>query len=150
MDCRLMQEVKRYESAWRMVLSGTPLQVRFLFASLHNLHLGLNADVFLSYRIIWRSFGPYSTLSFPISSTTLILSRNGTSLPPFSFTPLTNHLRHRPGLTCPRSLPRSPPPNPHNSSPHYTTSSNPSSSAVSKSTWRSPYRRRKSTCSTRH
>lgn len=29
MDCRLMQEVKRYESAWRMVLSGTPLQVRF-------------------------------------------------------------------------------------------------------------------------
>lgn len=28
MDCRLMQEVKRYESAWRMVLSGTPLQVR--------------------------------------------------------------------------------------------------------------------------
>lgn len=30
MDCRLMQEVKRYESAWRMVLSGTPLQVRLL------------------------------------------------------------------------------------------------------------------------
>lgn len=30
MDCKLMREVKKYDSAWRMVLSGTPLQVCFL------------------------------------------------------------------------------------------------------------------------
>ena len=29
MDCKLMQEIKQYESAGRMVLTGTPLQARF-------------------------------------------------------------------------------------------------------------------------
>ena len=30
MDCKLMQEIKQYESAGRMILTGTPLHVSFL------------------------------------------------------------------------------------------------------------------------
>ena len=34
MDCRLMQEIKKYSSAGRMVLTGTPLHVRLSFPNL--------------------------------------------------------------------------------------------------------------------
>lgn len=103
-------------------------------------------------RIIWRSCGPCSISSFPISSTISIPSKNGTFLLPpflFHFHHITYHPDPNPGSTSPPSPPPSPPPNPPNSSQPYTTSSNPSSSAVSKSTSRRHYHRRKNTCSMR-
>lgn len=71
MDCKLMREIKQYESAGRMILTGTPLHVsRFCYRQLCLSHL---------CRITCLSCGRYSTLSFPIFSMTSTLSKSGTS-----------------------------------------------------------------------
>lgn len=72
MDCKLMREIKQYESAGRMILTGTPLHVGLLWR--------LSTFLFHLCRITCPSYGRYSTSFFPISSTTSTLSKNGTSV----------------------------------------------------------------------
>ena len=64
MNCKLMQEIKKYKSGGRMVLTGTPLHVScersFSDFSLTNVFI----------RITCRNFGHFLILFFPIFSPT--------------------------------------------------------------------------------
>jgi ATP-dependent DNA helicase len=58
LDCKLMREIKKYPSAGRMILTGTPLHVSFYTFFFCKGRM-LNVDV---CRIIWRNFGRCSIL----------------------------------------------------------------------------------------
>lgn len=73
LDCKLMKEIKKYSSAGRMILTGTPLHVMsfsFLFSYRILIHIG-------SSRITSLNCGRSSISSCPTFSTTLTRSKNG-------------------------------------------------------------------------
>lgn len=73
LDCRLMKEIKKYPSAGRMILTGTPLHV--------SLQYSVDFKSFLySHRTIFRSCGRCLISYCLISFTIWIPSRNGASL----------------------------------------------------------------------
>ena len=78
LNCRLIQEIKKYPSAGRMILTGTPLHVRTLCQSASRVLTSIGYC-----RTISRSCGLYSTLFFPIYLTTWIPFRSGTSVASF-------------------------------------------------------------------
>lgn len=73
LNCRLIQEIKKYPSAGRMILTGTPLHVRTCQTWV--------SRVLMTGRITLRSCGPYSTLFFLTSLMTWTLFRSGMSAP---------------------------------------------------------------------
>ncbi|EIM84752.1 uncharacterized protein STEHIDRAFT_122727 [Stereum hirsutum FP-91666 SS1] len=82
MDCRLMQEVKRYESAWRMVLSGTPLQNNL--AELWSLLNFILPDIFNDLDSFQEWFNlPTLSSTISTSQSTQLLSTLHNILKPF-------------------------------------------------------------------
>lgn len=72
LDCKLMKEIKKYRSAGRMILTGTPLHVRCFFSFVP----WAVVNPFLR-RITWVNCGHFSISSCPISLTTSRLLKNG-------------------------------------------------------------------------
>ena len=77
LNCKLIQELKRYPSANRLILTGTPLHVSV--TSPFPVYMKLILD--LTSRTTFLSSGPCSTSSYPTSSTTWKRSRNGSTSP---------------------------------------------------------------------
>jgi len=74
LDCKLMQEIKKYPSAGRMILTGTPLHVSFISTFIHSCCLMNN-----SHRTTSLNFGHCSILSCRIYSGTWMLFKSGLS-----------------------------------------------------------------------
>jgi ATP-dependent DNA helicase len=75
LDCKLMKEIKKYSSAGRMILTGTPLHVRLAR------HFLAKFDLPQDQRTTLQSSGPFSTLFSQLFSKISIGSKNGSVFP---------------------------------------------------------------------